>query len=608
MFQPGEAPTADLARDILHRVFGHADFRGPQEQIISDVISGRDVLTIMPTGAGKSLCYQVPALVRAGTALVISPLIALMEDQVRALTAQGVRAATLNSQSADGASVWRDFVDGQLDLLYVSPERALSDGFGQLIQRTEIALVAIDEAHCVSQWGHDFRPEYRQLRRFCDALPGVPRIALTATADRDTRADIAHQLGIAPDRITLSGFDRPNIRYDVTGRDNLRSQLLAFMAGQAGNAGIIYAPTRAGTEKICAWLVEAGIRARPYHAGLEPGIRSRHQTDFVGSEDMVMVATIAFGMGINKPDVRFVVHAGLPKSIEAYYQETGRAGRDGDPAVAHLIWGGEDVARLRSFIAAGDGSDAHKANETRRMGALIAFLETSGCRRQELLRYFGESAPGSCGNCDNCLNPPSLLDATEAARKLLSAVYRTGQRFGVGHLIEVLAGKQSEKVIKFGHHRASVFGIGKEWPADQWKSLARQLEAIDALERDPEHGGLILGPAARPILKGDIAINLKQVPPRRAAKAAGAGNSAAAADITPQDRPLFEELRALRRTLAADAGVPPYIVFADATLRAMAARRPQTLADMARIPGVGAVKLESWGPAFLAAVTRSAAA
>jgi ATP-dependent DNA helicase RecQ len=590
--------------EILHRVFGHAEFRGPQEQIISDVIAGRDALAIMPTGAGKSLCYQVPALVRPGTALVISPLIALMEDQVQALHTQGVRAGTLNSQSADGGQVWRDFVDGQLDLLYVSPERALSDGFGQMVQRTEIALIAIDEAHCVSQWGHDFRPEYRRLKPFCDSLPGVPRIALTATADRETRADIALQLGIASDRITLSGFDRPNIRYDVVGRDTLHRQLLAFMAGQAGRAGIIYAPTRAATEKICDWLVEAGYRARPYHAGLEAGIRSRHQADFVKSEDMVMCATIAFGMGINKPDVRFVVHAGLPKSIESYYQETGRAGRDGDPAVAHLIWGGEDVARLRGFIAAGDGSDAHKANEARRMNALIAFLETAGCRRQELLRYFGETAPATCGNCDNCLNPPTLLDATEAARKLLSAVYRTGQRFGTGHLIEVLGGKATEKVQKFGHDRSSVFGIGKDWPADQWKSLARQLEAIDALERDPQHGGLVLGPAARPILKGEVAINLKQVEPRRAAKAS---SSAAGADVAPQDRGLFEELRSLRRQLAADAGVPPYIVFADATLRAMAARRPQTMADMARIPGVGAVKLESWGPAFLAAITASAA-
>ena len=584
-------------RQLLKTIFGHDDFRGPQQAIIDDVLAGRDVLTIMPTGAGKSLCYQLPALIRPGTGIVVSPLIALMEDQVQALRAVGVRAATLNSQSADAGQVWRDMADGQLDLLYVSPERALMEGFGTLLQRTEIALVAIDEAHCVSQWGHDFRPEYRRLRALCDALPGVPRIALTATADRETRADIAVQLGIAPERITLSGFDRPNIRYEVAGKDNLRQQLLAFLAGQGGQAGIIYAPTRAATETICGWLTEAGLRARPYHAGLDAITRSRHQADFVKAEDMVMVATIAFGMGINKPDVRFVAHAGLPKSIESYYQETGRAGRDGDPAVAHLIWGGEDVARLRGFIAAGDGSDAHKASETRRMNALIAFLDTAGCRRSALLRYFGEEPPPRCGNCDNCLNPPTLVDATEAARKLLSAVYRTGQRFGVAHLIDVLAGKANEKIRKFGHDNSSVFGIGRDWPAEQWRNLARQLEAIDALERDPEGGGLVLGPAARPILKGDVPIALKQVAPRR-----GAAKGAANADIAAGDQPLFERLRALRRQLAAEAGVPPYIIFSDATLRAMAASRPRDMAGMSRIPGVGAVKLDSWGAVFLAAI------
>lgn len=588
-------------RHLLKTIFGHDDFRGPQAAIIDDVLAGRDVLTIMPTGAGKSLCYQLPALIRPGTGIVISPLIALMEDQVQALRAVGVRAATLNSQSADAGQVWRDMADGQLDLLYVSPERALMEGFGALLQRTEIALVAIDEAHCVSQWGHDFRPEYRRLRGLCDALPGVPRIALTATADRETRADIAVQLGIAPDRITLSGFDRPNIRYEVAGKNNLRQQLLAFLAGQGGQAGIIYAPTRAATETICGWLTDAGLRARPYHAGLDSVTRSRHQADFVKAEDMVMVATIAFGMGINKPDVRFVAHAGLPKSIEAYYQETGRAGRDGDPAVAHLIWGGEDVARLRGFIAGGEGSEAHKASETRRMNALIAYLETADCRRTVLLRYFGETPSGPCGNCDNCLNPPTLVDATEAARKLLSAVYRTGQRFGAAHLIDVLAGNSNEKTRKFGHDTSSVFGIGRDVPADQWRTLARQLEAIDALERDPEGGGLVLGPAARPILKGDVPIALKQAPPRAAANRSAA-KSAANADIAASDQPLFEKLRGLRRQLAAEAGVPPYIVFSDATLRAMAASRPRDLAAMARIPGVGAVKLESWGEIFLAAI------
>ncbi|WP_353199733.1 DNA helicase RecQ [Sandarakinorhabdus sp.] len=592
--------------DVLTRVFGHAEFRGPQLAIIADIMAGRDVVAIMPTGAGKSLCYQIPALIRPGTALVISPLIALMEDQVRALKAVGVRAATLNSQASDGEEVWRAMHDGELDLLYVSPERALSEGFGLLAQRVEIALIAIDEAHCVSQWGHDFRPEYRRLRPFCDALPGVPRIALTATADRETRVDIARQLGIGDDRVVLSGFDRPNIRYDVAGRDNLKQQILEFLARHRDQAGIIYAPTRAATEKICEWLTDAGINARPYHAGLEPGTRSRHQADFVKSESMVMVATIAFGMGIDKPDVRFVLHAGMPKSIEAYYQETGRAGRDGDPAVAQLIWGGEDVARLRGFIAAGDGDEARKADETRRMNALIAFLETSGCRRRELLRYFGDVPPDACGNCDNCLNPPQLLDATEAARKLLSAVYRTGQRFGIGHLTEVLMGKTSEKVLKFRHEQASVFGIGKDVSVDQWRSLTRQLEATGALMRDPEHGGLALGPASRPILKGEVAVQLKQVPPpqRREGRSGGARRDAGSADVAPGDQALFDALRQRRRELAAAAEVPPYVVFHDATLREMARLRPRTSVDLARVPGVGASKLERWGADFLAVIAR----
>ena len=599
MLHASAPPARSSPHDVLRRVFGHREFRGPQEAIIADVLAGRDVLAIMPTGAGKSLCYQIPALIRPGTGIVISPLIALMEDQVRALRAAGVRAATLNSQSADSGQVWRDMADGQLDLLYVSPERALTDGFSALVARVPIALIAIDEAHCVSQWGHDFRPEYRRLRPFCDALAGVPRIALTATADRETRADIAVQLGIASDRVTLSGFDRPNIRYQVAGRDNLKRQILDFLGNHAGQAGIIYAPTRAATENICAALVDKGVRARPYHAGLDPVSRARHQAEFVAAEDMVMVATIAFGMGIDKPDVRFVLHAGLPRSIEAYYQETGRAGRDGDPAVAQLIWGGEDVARQRGFIAASEGTEGFKAGEARRLNALIAFLDTPGCRRAELLRYFGEVPPAACGNCDNCLDPPAIIDATEAARKLLSAVYRTGQRFGVGHLIDVLAGKRSEKVQKFHHDGLSLFGIGKDWPAEQWKALARQLEALDALERDPEHGGLILGPAARAMLKGEVAISLKQ-PPQRARRR---GDEAADSGLAAADQPLFEALRALRRALAAEAGVPPYVVFHDSTLRAMAASRPSTLPALGRIPGVGAAKLERWGPAFLAAIS-----
>ena len=578
---------------LLKRVFGFDSFRGVQQQVIGRVLAGRDTLAVMPTGAGKSLCYQLPALSRDGTALVISPLIALMHDQIRSADALGIRAASLTSADADREETIRRFRAGELDLLYVAPERATGESFRRLIARVPLALIAIDEAHCVSEWGHDFRPDYRQLRPLLEDQDGVPRLALTATADARTRADILTQLGIPADGLVIAGFDRANIRYHVEPRDGIGSQLKAMLRRHSGPA-IIYAPSRDKAEKLAEALAKSGRPALAYHAGLDPRVRAHNQTAFVASEDMVMAATVAFGMGIDKPDVRFVAHTAVPKSIEAYYQETGRAGRDGEPAEAWLYWAANDFATARRRIET-EIEPERRQGERERLNVLAAFVEAAGCRRAILLRHFGESPPEHCGNCDNCLNPPATVNATEAARKLLSAAFRTEMRFGVGHLAQVLAGHDSEKVRSFGHHRLSVFGIASPEEIALIRPVARALIARDALRAD-SYGGLSFGPGARPILKGEEEVVIAVPPPRKP-------RSRARGSDGPAD-PLFEALREVRRALAAEARVPAYVVFHDSTLRGIAAARPRTLIELARIEGVGEAKLQRYGAAMLETVNQ----
>ncbi|QNO25496.1 DNA helicase RecQ [Sphingopyxis sp. OPL5] len=587
--------TAAALLPLLKSTFGFDHFRGRQGEVVDRVMAGERTLAVMPTGAGKSLTYQLPAVALPGCVVVVSPLIALMHDQLRGARAAGIRAAALTSVDADFAETRQRYRDGDLDLLYVAPERATGEGFRALLEARSPALFAIDEAHCVSEWGHDFRPDYRLLRPLLDAFPAVPRLALTATADKHTREDILVQLGIPAGGLILAGFDRPNIRYAMRGRVTPARQLTDFITANPG-PGIVYCPTRSGTEKLASQLAAAtGRKVAAYHAGLDPEIRARVQHDFVASEDGIVTATVAFGMGIDKPDVRFVAHAGLPKSIEAYYQETGRAGRDGDPAEALMLWGATDFAMARSRL--GELPEARVAGERTRLNALGALVETPACRRALLLRHFGEDPPERCGNCDNCLEPPSRIDATELARKLLSAVYRTGQSFGIGHVEAVLTGRSDERIVSRGHDKLSVFGIVAGEEARLIKPLVRSLMAREALATT-EHGGLMLGPAARPVLKGEAEVLMAEPPVKRTRRERGGAGGAP----NPVGDPLFDALRSVRRELAAEAGVPPYVVFHDAVLRAMATEKPGTLHAMGAIPGVGAKKLEAWGDAFLAVI------
>ncbi|GAB4510554.1 MAG: DNA helicase RecQ [Sulfuricaulis sp.] len=594
--------THDPALHILRSVFGYEHFRAPQAEVIDTLMRGGDALVLMPTGGGKSLCFQIPSIARAGTGIVVSPLIALMQDQVAALRQAGVRAAFLNSTLTPEAArrIEQQLLDGGLDLLYVAPERLLLERTLDLLGRARIALFAIDEAHCVSQWGHDFRPEYMQLSVLHQRFPGIPRIALTATADEPTRREIIARLALEEARAFISSFDRPNIRYRITqGGGSAREQLLRFIrAEHAGDAGIVYCLSRKRVEEVAEWLKAQGLDALPYHAGLSAEVRARNQSRFINEEGVIIVATIAFGMGIDKPNVRFVAHLNLPKSIEAYYQETGRAGRDGLPADAWMIYGLQDVILLRQMLEASESDAARKRVERHKLDAMLGLCELITCRRQILLSYFGETLPQPCGNCDTCLNTPETWDASLPAQKALSCVHRTGQRFGVNYLMDVLMGKADERMQRFGHDKSSTFGIGKDLTANEWRGIYRQLIARGLLAVDIEgHGSLKLTDACRPVLRGEERLMLRRE--TKAEKTKKTAPRTRTAFTSTTDSALWEALRARRRQLALDQGVPPYVVFHDATLTQMIERRPRSLSEFGEISGVGERKLAAYGQDFL---------
>jgi len=604
---------SESASELLRRIFGYASFRGQQAEIVDELVGGGDALVLMPTGGGKSLCYQIPALLRPGVGVVVSPLIALMQDQVDALRQVGVNAAFLNSSLDFRAVVEteRSLLRGELDLIYVAPERLLTDRFigllEQLIARQQVALFAIDEAHCVSQWGHDFRPEYMQLSQLHERFPGVPRVALTATADQLTRQEIRTRLGLEQARVFVASFDRPNIRYLIVERDNPRQQLLAFLAAHQGAAGIVYCLSRRKVDETAAWLNTQGVTALPYHAGLTSADRQQHQQRFLREDGLVMVATIAFGMGIDKPDVRFVAHLDLPKSLEAYYQETGRAGRDGEPSEAWMTYGLNDVVIHRQMIEESASPSAQKRVERQKLESMLAYCESARCRRVILLDYFGEQAT-PCGNCDVCLEPPILWDGTVAAQKALSAALRTGQRFGAGHLIDILRGKNTEKVQQFGHQGLPTFGVGADIDERGWRSVFRQLLAAGLLDADASaYGALKLTDSARPILKGETRLQLRRQverPKSRATRSSrvGTGNAASSSASRAGDSPLLASLREWRLAQAREQGVPAYVILHDRTLGEIAALLPASVSALLAVPGIGAAKAERYGDALLALV------
>lgn len=591
------------AQAILKSTFGYDEFRHAQQDIIQTVLNGHDALVLMPTGGGKSLCYQIPALVREGTAIVISPLIALMQDQVDALRQLGIQAAFLNSSLSQNKAytIEQQLINGELDLLYVAPERLQNSAMLALLDRCNLSLFAIDEAHCVSQWGHDFRPDYQQLKLLHQRYPAIPRIALTATADKRTRDEIISQLQLENARVFINSFDRPNIHYAISEGNNAKQRLWQFIDNNhPQDAGIVYCLSRKKVEETASWLAEQGRDALPYHAGLPQEVRQQNQQRFLRDEGVIIVATIAFGMGIDKPDVRFVAHLNLPKSIEAYYQETGRAGRDGAPANAWMAYGLQDVITLRQFMQDSNADEAHKQMEHHKLESMLGLCELITCRRQSLLTYFDELSPKPCGNCDNCLQPPAKWDGTEAAQKALSCIYRTGQRFGVNYIVDILQGKSDERIQRNGHDKISTFGIGKEMLVTEWRSLFRQLIALAYVDIDVErHGALCLTEKCRGILRGEQRLELRAQVKQDKISSDKKRKTA----VRPQDQALWEALRALRLSLAEQAGVPPYVIFHDATLQEMVKKRPTTELELSRVSGVGGQKLARYGKVFLAEIS-----